>query len=288
MNPLMAKIFANALFPEKNTAEGRRENYENYGAENAENRQRDREFGQSGVIPPAQQPGETIMYSQLRSLTEIRRSSPVEPIFKTEDIAQNERSQRSQERRRSRSKSHKSKKDGSKRVKYSTLIMEQNTNLINQYHTPPSSTESDGRQRVEVNNGEVYIRSQQKSSQSPESPHVHFADHDEILTSARQQERHQQEASRESHNIQSTSHSNAFPDILDALSQADSHGQGQADYPLTGVQEYELQMLDEKRRKLLAKIEKMDKAIHNENNEIVKREVELTEVGSCYQACRTL
>lgn len=277
-NPLMAKIFANALFPqdkpsENGTSSQQANKYQRNDSGEYQIKASNEYQGQSAAQPTLNSTPSNRPSDYLRSLTEIRRSAQIEPTYAAEVDNQRDRGDRSKERRRSRSKSQKYKKSSSKQIKYSQLIMEQNT-AMQQYYPSPSNTDSEGKQRVEINNGEVYVNYQRFNQ--ADSPHVHFADKDEILNNS-QRVQGFNEISRESNNIYSACHSEAFPDILDALSHNESH-QRQIDYPMTGVQEYELQMLDEKRRKLEAKIEKMDRLVHNENEEIVKREVELTEV----------
>lgn len=164
------------------------------------------------------------------------------------------------DRRKSRSRSSKHRKHSSRKAKYSQLILDQNSNPP--YVSPSSSSENEG-----IIIGDHAFHNSKGRGRHTASPHVHFADQAEVLNSSHQP------GSRPG---QFDNQSATFPDILDALSQADSR----TEHPFTGVQEYELAMLEERKRKLLQKLERYDTMIHNQNDEIVKREIDLTEVNS--------
>lgn len=219
-------------------------------------------------------------FNQLRSHVELKRTSDEGGQYHVEhhqpatlNYPLPEDAQYS-DRKRSRSRSGKPKKHSSRKGKYSHLILEQNSNPP--YTSPPTSSENEA-----MPIGENPFSANRHRGRPNSSQHVHFAEEAEVMNAS-----HQGPSSkavlpnlRDSHGLQSVSHSNPVPDLLDALSQSGSQIDQAYSQPFTGIQEYELAMLEEKKRKLLQKIERYDVMIHRENDEIVRREIELTEVN---------
>lgn len=209
----------------------------------------------------------------LRSLVDIRRSFPDPELhFNQTDGRQVYCTVDEVDRKKSRSRSNKHKKSSSRKIKFSQLIIDQNMNV---QMTPPSSVGSEQRPKFELKPDKDIIRRIDKDQYS-ESPHVHFADQQQVLNSSQRVTGQKQYSPRDSNAVKSDSHSKTLPEILNDLSQTESSTP--KEQPLTGVQEYELSLLEEKKKKLLQKLDKFDQMIHQENEEIVAKEVELTEV----------
>jgi hypothetical protein len=224
----------------------------------------------------------------LRSHVDIRRSFPDPSDHDNQRVAGSmHRTRDDIDRKKSRSRSNKHKKSSSRKIKFSQLIIDQN---MNEQITPPSSVGSDQRAKIEIKPEGNATRRKERDQYS-ESPHVHFADQRHVNGSQRGT-RPQETSPRESNAVKSDSHSKTLPDILNDLSQTESSSM--KDQPLTGVQEYELSLLEEKKKKLLLKLDKFDQMIHQANEAIVSKEVELTEVGEgddswsvCTSRCKT-
>lgn len=223
-------------------------------------------------------------YDYLRGHVELKRSLAEHGNYMAEhhpytsSVHRDDESRQS-DRRKSRSKSGKPRKHSSRKTKRCHLILEQNTNPP--YVSPSTSSENEAMPIGDTSlNQHKVIRGRPASSQ-----HVHFADYPETAShyqtgGTQPAGQHHGESPPGPHSSSQASH---FPDLLDALSQTDSKVEP-APPPFTGIQEYELAMLEEKKRKLLQKIERLDVVLRRQNDDIVGQEIELTEVLSDYLA----